>query len=725
MIHFTRTDGDPAHRPTTQQRDSCVVNGDVNFMRTVGVNEPAAALWRKKVGTALAKDLGLDQGKVWYLSGWPVDYELFVHAKGPVNAPRLDLYLYGGPSKFRSANEFYPHARWLLTAPSLETTKCVCKYCGNVKYQRQINFREGLGPPVASSPPNDRSSASQGPIASGSGTKTRPRRAPVAGVSSPQQQVEDNRFHPVNTYLESDLRSRRSFRLGEIVWVHLDPSIESFSSGRRIEWWPAVIQEPRFKTELAPRTPGEPYDVRQSQVYRVLMLGTTSQYVIPDGSILPYQAYTLPYDFLHEITQAVCSTPLKQELDFDRVLSFTPLPLPLRTAPGTIKGHQALSANPPLPLTYLDALLPYLAAIYTARLVSTYWCATDNYEFVSIPAHDVPVLIKQTRFQGLWWGGERLWIGDLVRIKPNRSHLAGNLRDPSQGAEKRGLLLRLEAIYLDEFKREVEGEVVETEWKPMVSGTLFEVAHAGFVESEVPSPGGSNSPGRPGDPINTPLPAPPPGFQFRAITPGADFDVHFELCMLAGRYYPNLLSSSLMASAVQITTVTPYTPPPNASNSRMALVPNYPPGLLSLVALEAGAVNAIDAVHWKEGRTQMLTCARQEMIALLQRQQAGGSSSSVPHTPTRTPLHTNTAMTTPAIASGSQTNGVASVADADGDVAMKTTLPTGALNPKGNGASHVLSTDVVEARVKQEIFDRLFLADSPEGRSAEGAIIID
>ncbi|KAG8919648.1 hypothetical protein FRC00_011062, partial [Tulasnella sp. 408] len=508
MIHFTRTDGDPNHRPTAQQRDRRVVNGEVNYMRTVGVNEPAAALWRKKIGIALAKDLGLDQSKVWYLSGWPVDYELFVHAKGPANGPRLDLYLF---------------------APSLETTKCVCKYCGNVKYQRQINYREGLGPPVASSPPNDPSAISFGPVASGSGTKTRPKRAPAARVSSPQQQVEDERFQPVNTYLESDLRSGRSFRLGEIVWVHLNPSIDSFSPGRTIEWWPAIVQEPRFKTEIAPRTPGQPYGVRQSQVYRVLMLGTTSQYVIQDGSILPYQAYTLPPDFLHEITQAVCSTPPKQELDFDRVLSFTPLPLPLQTATGTTKEHQAPSAIPTFLLTYLDALLPYLAGIYTARLVSTYWCATDNYEFVSLPTEDVPVPVKQTRFQGLWWGGERLWIGDLVRLKPNRSHLEGNLRDPSEGAEKRGLLFRLESIYLDEVKREVEGEVVEVEWKPMISGTLYEVAHVGFVEPEVPSPEQSNSPGRLGDPINTPLPAPPPGFKFRAITPGADFDVHFEL----------------------------------------------------------------------------------------------------------------------------------------------------------------------------------------------------
>lgn len=613
----------------------------------------------------------------------------------------------------------------LLTAPSLETTKCVCKYCGNVKYQRQINFREGLGPALAPSPPNDPSSASAGPVASGSGTKTRPKRAPAARVSSPQQRAEDGRFQPVNTYLELDLRSSRNFRLGEVVWVRLDPSIESFSSSRRIEWWPALIQEPRFKTELAPRTPGQPYGVRQFQVYRVLMLGTTSQYVIPDEFILPYQAYTLPSDFLHEITQGICFTSQPPDLDFDRALSFTPLPLPLRAATGTMKEHQALPTNPPLPLTYLDALLPYLTAIHISRLVSAYWCATDNYEFVSVPTEDIPIPIKQTRFQGLWWGGERLWVGDLVRIKPGRNHLAGNLRDPSPGAERRGLLLKLEAIYLDEFKRETEGDIVETEWKPMVSGTLYEVAQADFVEPEVLLPGRSNSTDRAGDQINSPLPTPPPGFKFRAITPGADFDVHFELCMLAGRYYPNLLSSPLITSAAQVTTFTPYTPPASASGSRMTLVPNYPPSLLSLVGFEAGAVNAIDAVHWKEGRMQMFNCARHEMIALLQRQKMGGTASSIPHTPLRTPSHSNTATTTPAISSGSRASGAASVGNADGDINMQDPSPARSLNPKGSGASHVLSTDVVEARVKQEIIDRLFLADNPEGRSAEDSIVIE
>lgn len=95
MIDFTRSDGNTSHRPTADQLDNRVRGGEVNYHRRVYVNEPAATGWRQKVGTALAKDLGLDAKKTWYLSDWPKDYELFVHLKGPVDAPRHDLYLFG------------------------------------------------------------------------------------------------------------------------------------------------------------------------------------------------------------------------------------------------------------------------------------------------------------------------------------------------------------------------------------------------------------------------------------------------------------------------------------------------------------------------------------------------------------------------------------------------------------------------------------------------------
>lgn len=51
---------------------------------------------------------------------------------------------------------------------------------------------------------------------------------------------------------------------------------------------------------------------------------------------------------------------------------------------------------------------------------------------------------RRTYFQGLWWGPERIWMDDLVRMKIKRSGLpVGALESPSPGAEQRGVLLRI------------------------------------------------------------------------------------------------------------------------------------------------------------------------------------------------------------------------------------------------------------------------------------------
>jgi hypothetical protein len=128
MIRFPRSDGDASRRPTNLDRTPDR-SGQVNYHRKVHLNEKPAAGWREKVGTELAKKLdSYDTSKTWYLEDWPEGYELFVHCKGPVDDYRTDLYLFGtfrssrshyshlcfegGPSKFRSANEFIPHAFW-------------------------------------------------------------------------------------------------------------------------------------------------------------------------------------------------------------------------------------------------------------------------------------------------------------------------------------------------------------------------------------------------------------------------------------------------------------------------------------------------------------------------------------------------------------------------------------------------------------------------------------
>ena len=88
----------------------------------------------------------LAEGKDYVLRDWPAGYRMYDHHKGPAHGPRHDMYLFGGrkstfptvqnaheragsTSRYRSINEFIPHAHWLMSDPTMNTANCICKYC--------------------------------------------------------------------------------------------------------------------------------------------------------------------------------------------------------------------------------------------------------------------------------------------------------------------------------------------------------------------------------------------------------------------------------------------------------------------------------------------------------------------------------------------------------------------------------------------------------------------
>ena len=110
-----------------------------------------------------------------------------------------------------------------------------------------------------------------------------------------------------------------------------------------------------------------------------------------------------------------------------------------------------------------------------------------------------PLTVVQTRFQGLWWGTERIWTGELVRLKIARAQFAPKGTDvvfppagPSaqtlewykqhhpdvlesgeanMGAGQRGLFLRLEGLVVVDVPT-ADGSYT-TECR--ASGMLYEV----------------------------------------------------------------------------------------------------------------------------------------------------------------------------------------------------------------------------------------------------------
>ncbi|KAK7687891.1 hypothetical protein QCA50_009110 [Cerrena zonata] len=142
-LEFTTTDGDKAQwsRNTTKVVDG---DGQVNYMRPVTIDEDPAVHWRIVVG-ALAKALGKPDGPAYVLKTWPKGHAMYDRNKGKESNPRHDMYLYGSIhiGKFRSANEFVPHATWLFTDPTLTRSDCACKYCAKMP-QKVISQSFGI-----------------------------------------------------------------------------------------------------------------------------------------------------------------------------------------------------------------------------------------------------------------------------------------------------------------------------------------------------------------------------------------------------------------------------------------------------------------------------------------------------------------------------------------------------------------------------------------------------
>ena len=575
------------------------------------------------------------EGPSYILRDFPPGYRLFDQNKGAELDPRHDLYLYGGfldafrssPSsdlskgpikkRFRSINEFIPHAIWLMKDPTIHT--CACKYCGKSKSQREI---------TASMSNILRSSATSSPTPSQAKfiREKRPRGDPVMRLKEPR--VRKRVYAAVQKTLKpsanvlkqpmlvernNDLRAihskvtmllRRWFREGEVVWCALPqvivaPDTEEIS----IQFWPAVIEEVVLKTKAIPRENGldpstttsidkrpplasssavrfdsmdekdgrgvvlEPsddplhYTINQWTKYKVRFLAVSHSCRIDDVDVLPYQAYMPPDDLISYMTQIP-----PNHLDFEKEIlnQFNPCP----------RDHTPL---------FLNAASAYAMALQIASTLSSFWSLTDEFQIkytlqpspvppppplpppAPIPVHSslqsaiqaagrhnaqlsndsmmshstyyrnvsgtnphmsqaelqktstqilgIPSQsehLSQTRFQGLWWGSERIWVDDFIRLKVPRRSLApegaANIFPPASPGKKRleqclsdkrnpadftagtrGVFMRLDGLFAVEVPRDDGSgtkkaaracgmlyEVVEEDWEDPKDSTSLE-----------------------------------------------------------------------------------------------------------------------------------------------------------------------------------------------------------------------------------------------------------
>ncbi|KAG5654357.1 hypothetical protein H0H81_003815 [Sphagnurus paluster] len=689
-IDFERTDGDKSTWPKNTQEilDSA---GEVNFLKPLEIDHPHAIRWR----------LGA--------------------AKGIAIANKLP-----GPAsrRFRSINEFIPHAIWLYEDPTMDPSNCQCKYCQK-KPQKAV---------TASLPPGILMQSSSTPTPSRS-KPSRPKgmrvvaqkrdkvyaavqRAPIPAPS------KSSNVHPKATMLRdrnADLRAissrpsmklRRWFRTGELLWCELQRPIHG-PGGVVIRFWPGLVDEVNLKTKVIPRdvpslteSPEQsgteedgdnadtvPWSVSQSTQYRMQLLGVTHSYLVYDDQVLPYQVHVPPDDLIN----ALKAVPAHR-LNFDREVLSQFNPCPMGESPD-----------------FDDAVSPYAMAVEIASKISCYWCLTDEWTFeyqasalqqnLPQPATSLPVglptahvngststldpssssssssssypnvsglkpdmtpaeaqrlsarvlgkiatppmhgspLLTQIRFQGLWWGAERIWMDEFIRLKVPRRCIAPKGaehilppsgpgksareiwqqtgRDPSElGAGSRGVFMRLDGLFVVDAVQS-DGS---TKQECRASGMLYELADFDWEDpAKIPESssinGHSNAssstppvsqPPPPSSQLSNPvslphyhLPDPPEGYVFRPIL-AEGHEAVLSLSMISGRYHARILSHPLMQTEVEMALKTPEEEGGLRKSNN----------LWAMEGLSAGFHNSIDPIEYKISRTKMVEDADKEAM---------------------------------------------------------------------------------------------------------------
>ncbi|KAL8280276.1 hypothetical protein RQP46_007390 [Phenoliferia psychrophenolica] len=553
-------------------------NGDAyNWYEEIPLDTGRNLSTRMNVAKAVAKELGLTgqtaggKDEEWLLEDWPEHYKFYLHHSGK---DRTDPYIYGTYTapKFRTANEIIPHIYWLL-ANEGNALKCKCKYCSKVKLQSEVNAQLGL---VDGRNTHHRS-GSFGPSSSNKPrlTSGSPRPSPSSthklhSASKPHKDRDPDRqpkkkqphkphhlassstvahhheLVKVLTYdgaftdptREHDLSEGALFRKGEMVWAELPSPIRSHAASDRlaITYWPAVIesrsphQVPKaLDVGAAGKAPKS--NVVQSWKYRVKLLALSDTIGRSETQIKPWLGYESP---LPTDPEAIVA-PESVRLVYD--------------------GQKVLRPSLDRIVNVRIAATPYALALQIAAHVLASFCLNDRYVLKDSHILDLPHLsdfdrlerakhLERWQYHSFWWGAERIWSGELVRLLVDDNVISADRLSPNAGgADQRLVLIKITGVYKD--RETGSGNV---------SGHLYELTK---IDTSSASNGGSigMGPGVDGSamslfeknvshgakktraPEEQYMPAPPPGYFFRRVTPPGE-EVHLDIEYVAGRYYP-------------------------------------------------------------------------------------------------------------------------------------------------------------------------------------------
>lgn len=434
----TKKHGREFNGPTDFQLDKNTNEDD--YFELLPPDDGDAIYWKACLGETLHDEMNLMKGPgdvPWVLADFPENYRLYRHVqkkkertkdrkgdssstsrsdgiKASKASKGQDCYLYGYPfgrkQRFRSPAEFFPHLWWLSQGKSDDHTDCCCKHCCPEWFEKHIATlqplpgREKVGDPppsknktkptvkqpsvvlpqqnipknpqvviqqrptpqdnsISNKPVVKKTAVPPAPKTSTSNTKTPVNRGPVPGVLMPTALAAPKS-------LEQDIDSQVGkfiYRPGELAWFN-----------RGTAWGLSVI----IKRDLVK-------DQRNQDCPRYLVQPLSHPFHHPDTKVVsteqdlrPWLAWSAP----GPTHQALAIQNLRYNtIDWKAVLEG-------RFGPGDVEVD---------------------GSIYAAKMID------DSFSLIDQLSNNTTTTGERS-YNGLYLGGEKLWVGEPVRLRvPN------------------------------------------------------------------------------------------------------------------------------------------------------------------------------------------------------------------------------------------------------------------------------------------------------------------
>jgi hypothetical protein len=509
-----------------------------------------------------------------------------------------------------------PHAHWLLDTTTLDPKSpppdgCQCKYCNNKKRQSDVNEELGLPQykehktpsqpryPVFR-PPKQKSKHEHSSLLgmfedNGYWSSPNATRSTMSNAShilraemKPRGPVTPLRMPntlPPNVHPDraEHLRLAHQSRDGELVWIPVNPPIPTPDNSCSIRHWPGMVVRWKRKMDLIHILGGgeSAYEVEEKMWYTVMILATVGEVRNYDSSVtLPSLAYRVEDELLEALKHV---PPPSVEMLGSPTRYFE------EHSPFPIADDNRDSEHGFKELRFEDVAHQYSLALQIQANIAQYWSPLNPVGEALVVTQVQKSLsaaksLSVTQYEGLWWGPEKIWCGEMLRLTISHEdlakhvYIAADLRPRTFSEEvetevtSRGVLIHLREVFEDTILlSDRRGEKYGLDIDPngrstikvcRIAGALYETLKISEDDAQMPYPlescrqdemmldtplsNTSNSPtlvlGTRTRCQKPNLPPPPPLHRWHPILHEGR-EINLDATVIAGRYYPELLSN--------------------------------------------------------------------------------------------------------------------------------------------------------------------------------------